>query len=209
MAEELQHLIERIQREAVDTGEQQAAQLVAQAKEKSAGLVREAEAQAKALIQKAEQDAVQFTERSTKTLQQASRDVLISVGQGVESIFAKLALESAQQALTPDTVREMLIKMAGAYAASAGGKAEILLNPQDQQALLSFFQQQFREQLQKGLTVRGDERVIKGFQISLDGGRIKHQFTPESIAEALANFLRPQLSEIVYQVARGSGGKPA
>lgn len=211
MADELQHLIERIQREAVDTGEQQASQLVAQAKEKAASLVREAESQAAALIQKAEQDAQQYTERSRQTLQQASRDLLISVGQGVENILSNLALEAVDAAMTADTVREMLVKMADAYVGRGDRerRIEVLLSPADQDKLVAFFQERYRERLQQGLVIRGDERVFKGFQVSFDGGRVKHQFTPEAIAEALANFLRPHLAEIVYAAAREGGGRKA
>ena len=39
MAEELQHLIDRIQKEAVDTAEKQSEQLIAQAKQKAAAMV--------------------------------------------------------------------------------------------------------------------------------------------------------------------------
>lgn len=207
MAEELQHLIERIQRDAVDTGEQQAAQLVAQAKDKAAALVKEAEARAQALVQKAEQDAQQYTERSKQTLQQASRDLLISVGQGVDQIFSKLLVQEAAQALTPETMRDMLAKMADAYHQS--GPVEVLVNPQDQAKLVALLKERLKAQMEKGLTVRGDERVLKGFQVSLSGGRVKHQFTPEAIAEALSSFLRPQLAEIVYQAARQGGGAKA
>lgn len=207
MAEELQHLIERIQREAVDTGAQQAAQLVAEAKEKAATLVKEAEARAAAHLQKAEQDAQQYTQRSQQTLQQASRDLLISVGQGVDRIFERLLVEASAQALSAETMSEMLVKMADAYSRS--GPAEVLVNPQDQARLMALLKERLKAQLGSGLTVRGDERVLKGFQVSLSGGRVKHQFTPEAIAEALSGFLRPQLAEIVYQAAREGGGAKA
>ena len=209
MAEELQHLIERIQREAVDTGEQKAAQLVGQAREQAAGLLRDAEAQAKALIQKAEQDARQYAERSEHTLKQAARDLLISVGQGVEQIFARLALDSAGAALAGDSLKEMLARMVGAYATAGSGPMEVLLSSQDQEKLLAYFQERFREEMKQGLTLCGDERLARGFQVSLEGGRVKHQFTPEAIAEALSHFLRPKLAAIVYQVAREAGGVKA
>ena len=47
MAEELQHLIDRIQKEAVDTAEKQSEQLTAQAKQKAAAMVKEAEEKAR------------------------------------------------------------------------------------------------------------------------------------------------------------------
>ncbi len=209
MAEELQHLIERIQREAVDAGEQQATLLVTQAKEKAAALVQAAEQQAQALLQKADQDAQQYTQRSQQTLLQAARDLLISVGQGVEGMLAKLTEQAVGQALTPETMRDLLVKMMESYAGSAERKVEVLVSAGDQEKLMALLKDRLRAQLQQGLTLRGDERVFKGFQVSLEGGRVKHQFTAEAIAEALSAFLRPELADLVYQAARGAGGAKA
>lgn len=208
MAEELQHLIERIQREAVDTGEQEATRIVARAQEKAAALVRDAEQQAAARLEKAEQDAKQFTERSLQTLRQASRDLLITVGQGVENIVGRLAVEAAQEALTISTVQQMLVKLAEAYVGRSDRdrRIDVLLNPAEQAQLVAFFKDRYHDALQSGIEIRGDERVLKGFRVSFDAGHLTHNFTQEAIAEALANFLRPHLAEIVYQVAR-EGGK--
>lgn len=209
MAEELQHLIDRIQREAVETGEQKAAEQVAQAKEQAAALLREAEQKAHAIVQRAEQDARQYAERSQQTLQQAARDVLISVGQGVEAMLTRFAVESVGQAMTPELLKELLVKLVGSLAGPEGSKTQVLVSPQDQAKLMALLQEKLRDQMQKGLVVTGDERIIKGFQVSLEGGRIKHQFTPESIAESLSAFLRPALADIVYKAAREGGGARA
>ena len=208
MAEELQHLIERIQREAVDTGEQEATRIVARAQEKAAALVRDAEQQAAARLEKAELDAKQYTERSLQTLRQASRDLLITVGQGVENIVSRLAVEAAQEALTISTVQQMLVKLAEAYVGRGDRdrRIEVLLNPAEQAQLVAFFKDRYHDALQRGIEIRGDERVLKGFRVSFDAGHLTHNFTQEAIAESLANFLRPHLAEIVYQVAR-EGGK--
>lgn len=204
MAEELQHLIERIQKEAVDTGERQAAELVSNAKKQAAALIAEAEKQAQARLEKADRDAQQYTERSLQTLKQAARDVLITVGQGVENVVGSLASDAASAALDEATVQQMLVKLAEGYAGRTDRERsiEMLVSKADQQKLINFFQAKYQERLQTGLTIRGDERVLKGFKISMNGGRVSHDFTPEAIAEALSNFLRPHLAEVVNRVAR-------
>ncbi|MCO5044956.1 MAG: ATPase [Kiritimatiellae bacterium] len=209
MAEELQHLIERIQKEAVDTGERQAAELVSNAKKQAAALIAEAEKQAQARLEKADRDAQQYTERSLQTLKQAARDVLITVGQGVENVVGSLASDAANAALDEATVQQMLVKLAEGYAGRTDRERsiEMLVSKEDQQKLINFFQAKYQERLQTGLTIRGDERVLKGFKISMDGGRVSHDFTPEAIAEALSNFLRPHLAEVVNRVAREGGAK--
>lgn len=209
MAEELQHLIERIQREAVDTGERQAAEIVAKAKKQAAEIVAEAEKKAKAHWEKAERDAEQFTERSRKTLQQASRDLLITVGQGVENIVGSLARDAAAASLTPEIVQAMLQKLVEKYweLPERDHRIEVILSKQDQDKLIAFFKAKYQEKLQQGLEVKADERILKGFKVKLANGRVEHSFTNEAIAEALASFLRPHLAAIVYQAARESGAK--
>lgn len=217
MAEELQHLLERIQKEAVDAGEKQASELIARARQQAAQIVSEAEAKARARLEQAEKDARQFTERSIQTLRQAARDLLIAVGQGVENIISNLAAEAAEQALTYETVQEMLVKLAEAYVGRTDRerRIELMLNPTDQARLIHFFRARYNEMLKQGLVIRGDERIFRGFKVQLADGRVTHNFTQEAIAEALANFLRPHLADIVYSVAkegtaqRGQGSSAA
>ncbi len=204
MAEELQHLIERIQKEAVDQADQQAAQIASQAKAKAAAIVKEAEEKARALLAKAEKDAEVFTERSTRTLEQAARDLLISVGQGVENILADLVDEGVEKALSPKVLEQMLVKMAEAYAAHQGteGSIDLLIGPQDQKELVQYFADQYRQRLVHGVELHVDNGIFKGFKVSFREGNVYHDFTKAAIAESLANFLKPQLAEIVHRVAR-------
>ena len=208
MADELQHLIERIRKEAVEAGEKEAADLVAKAREKAAALVREAEEKARARREEAEKAAEQFAERARQTIAQASRDLLISVGQGVENIVGDLADAAARDALGPEALQQILVGMAEAYFARGGSdsRIEALCSPEDQQRLLQFFKGRYHQLLEKGLTLHADNRVFRGFKVSLAGGRVYHDFTQEAIAEALANFLRPHLAEIVTRAARGGSG---
>lgn len=204
MAEELQHLMDRIRKEAVETAEEQAAGIIARAKEKAAALVKEAEEQARAALAKAEEDAGAFTERSTRTLEQAARDLLISVGQGVENILSDVVGDAVEEALTPDVLKQMLVKMAEVYVARRGedSRIDLLISPQDQKELIAFFAEQYRQRMLHGVEIHVDNEVFKGFRVSFVESHVYHEFTKEAIAESLANFLRPRLAEIVHRVAR-------
>lgn len=204
MAEELQHLIERIQREAVDTGEQQAGKIVAQAKEKAAATVREAEAKAAAIVEKAQKDSEQFTLRGQQALAQSSRDLLITVGQGVEKIFQELVRDTIDQALDAGEIQKLLTRVVEAYLkeGSQGQPLEVLLGKEDKAAIESFFRQRFAGALEKGIEIKADARLVKGFKVRLRDRHIEHDFSRESIADAVSVFLRPILAETVYKIAR-------
>jgi len=211
MAIELQHLIDRINQEAVEKGEQEANRILAQAREQAAALVREGEAAARAHREEAEKDSAVFVERSTRTLEQAARDLLISVGQAVENIIADIVSDATDEALDPDTLKRMMVKMAQAYAERNGteSRIEVLVSKEDQSELVRFFARQYRHRLVRGLNIRANAGVRRGFRVILDNDRVHHDFTRPAIAEALGNFLRPHLAEIVFRAARAaSSSKP-
>ncbi len=203
MAEELQALLDRIQREAVDTGEQQAAKIVAQAKEKAAAMIKEAEAKAAAMAEKAEQDAQQVAQRGEQALAQSARDLLITVGRGIETIFERLVADAAEKAMTPEALQPMIARVVEGYTSTQDAQSlDVVISPEDKAALDTFFKKQFAEALKQGLTVTADPRTGKGFKVRLKDKNIEYDFSLEAIAGSLANFLRPALAEIVYKVAR-------
>lgn len=204
MAEELQHLIERIQREAVDTGEQQAAKIVAQAKDRAAALIKEAEARAAAIVEKADKDSLQFTVRGQQALAQSARDLLITVGGGVEKIFEKLVADRVEASLDPDALKAILARAVEAYLKQGGRPQdmEVLLGKEDRAAVESYFKTAFAEAMKQGLEVRTDARMSGGFKVRLKDKHVEHDFSREAIAEAVSSFLRPVLAETVYTIAR-------
>lgn len=203
MAEELQPLLEQIRKEGVEKAQKEASELLAQAKETAAQMVRDAEAKAKERVAKAETDAEVYTQRSTATLEQAARDVLITVGQGVENIISELVAESTKEALKIDVLEQMMVKMAEACAASQGEtRIELLIGEADQKALVKFFADKYREKMIHGLELHTDNEILKGFKVSFTDDSVYLDFTQEAIAEALTAFLRPKLAEIVGRVAK-------
>ncbi len=202
MAEELQSLLERIQTEAVDTATKKADEIVAKAREKAAAVVKEAEDKARQQLAQADQDAKAFAERSRKTLEQAARDLLITIGQGVNQIFARLVAESVDHGLTPDAMKTMLVKVVEAMGGDKeGAQVVVSVSPKEQQAVAQFFLNKFKHAAQKGLEVQADNEIFKGFRVTVKGENAFVDYTSEAIAESLMNFLRPQLAEIVRGVA--------
>jgi V/A-type H+-transporting ATPase subunit E len=201
MAEELQSLLERIQSESVEKAEKKAEEIVAKAKEKAAGIVKDAEAEAKQKLEKADADAQAYTQRSQKTLEQSARDLLITVGNGVENLFSKLVKESVNETLKGDVLSSMLGKICDASSIEQG--VEISVNEADQKAVADYFNAKFAQAVKDGgVEIKTDNEIIKGFTVGLKGQDVYTDFTAEAIAEALMKFLRPQLAEIVSEAAK-------
>jgi V/A-type H+-transporting ATPase subunit E len=204
MPEELQHLLKRIQTEAVDQAEKQAEEILSSARRKAAALVREAEEQARTLQVEAEREASVYTDRSQRALEQAGRDLLISIGNGVEKLLCQLMETETRTALDTSFVQSLLDKMITHYVDSkgAGESVEVLVGKQDQADLCSFAKSRWKEQMAEGVRIEVDETLDRGFRVNLKGSNLYHDFSSEAIAEAMAGMLQPNLAGIVQRVAR-------
>jgi len=202
MADELQPLIERLRREGVEKAEEEAEQIVSSAREKASGIVREAEDKRKRILEQARQEAETYTERSRKTLEQAARDVLISVSHGIENIMSDLVAETADEALDIQTLREMLVKIVERCAEKSGDtRWEVLVNPEDREKLVHFFADLYKRKMASGIQLSSDNDILKGIKVSFKEDHVYLDFTSEAVAESLSSLLRPHLAEIVKRAA--------
>ena len=199
MAEDLQALMERIQKDAVDKAELEATSIISKAKEKAAEIVKAAEDEAKAKLEQADKDAVAFTERSERTLEQSARDLLLSVGKNLEKMILDLLSHQIEKSLDETTVKSMLLSIAKSYSSDI----EVDFSEADAKALSSFVMGEFAKQLKAGVKVESDKGVKFGFRVKLDQGKVSHEFTEQAMAESLSALLRPQLAKIVNKAAQG------
>lgn len=198
MAEELKHLIEQIQKEGVEKANQQADTIISQAKERAAKLVAEAEKKAHDTLVKAKSESAAFAERSVKTLEQAARDLLITVGQGCEKVVADTLGKEVDQALTGEILQKMLLCV---IEQNKGRDLELSVSEADKAALASFCAEQAKKSGQ-AIELKSDKEVLNGFKVGFKDQKVYLDFTGEAVAEALASFLRPELAKTVSAVAR-------
>ncbi len=190
MSEDLQSLLEKINREGVEKAQAAADEIIAKAKAQAAALVKEAEAAALKAKADAEIAAKDYAARAAETIRQAARDTVISVEGAItdklvallaKDVKAALAEPKAVAALAADVVKEFAakgeVKVAAAEAVAATLKAQLAS--------------------EKNLKVETDPTLGTGFTVKLDGGRVEHSFTGAVVADELAKRLRSDLAKLV------------
>ncbi len=190
MSEDLQSLLEKINREGVEKAQAAADEIIAKAKAQAAALVKEAEAAALKAKADAEIAAKDYAARAAETIRQAARDTVISVEGAItdklvallaKDVKAALAEPKAVAALAADVVKEFAakgeVKVAAAEAVAATLKAQLAS--------------------EKNLKVETDPTLGTGFTVKLDGGRVEHSFTGAVVANELAKRLRSDLAKLV------------
>ncbi|MCF7816294.1 MAG: hypothetical protein K9M54_00290 [Kiritimatiellales bacterium] len=198
MAEELKHLIEQIQKEGVEKAEEQANTIISQAKDKAAKIIKEAEQKAHDALLKAKNESEAFAERSVKTLEQAARDLLITVGQGCEKVVMAVLGKEVDGALSAELLQKMILNVT---AQDKGGVIELSVSDADKAALAAFCAAQAKKD-GKEIALNSDSEILSGFKVGFKDKNVYLDFTGDAVANALGSFLRPELAKTVSGIAR-------
>ena len=190
MAEELQQLLEKIQRDGVDKANAEAAAIVAKAKAEAEAIVKKAQEDAAAAEAKGKADAEAYAARARETISQAARDTVLKVKEDVTKLLTQLLAQDVSAALATEAVP---LAAAAVKELVTGSGAEVAASAKFVDALRA----QLAAQAQNGVKVVADEMTGAGFTVKLDNGRVEHDFTDAAISEALAQRLRADLAKLL------------
>ena len=188
MAEELQSLIEKINRDGVEKAAAEAEKIVSAAKDEAAAIVKAAKDEAAKSAAEAQAEADASAERAKETLKQAARDAVISVEKAVSRLLENILVSNVDAALSDP-----------ATAAAIAGEAVRDVVTEGEVRAGSKISESLKSQLaaKTNLTVVIDETVGSGFTVKTDSGRIEHDFTAAVVAAELAKRLRPDLAALM------------
>ena len=190
MAEEIQQLLEKIQRDGVDKANAEAAAIVAKAKAEADAIVKKAQEDAAAAEAKGKADAEAYAARARETIGQAARDTVLKVKDDVSNLLTKLLAQNVSAALATEAVP---LAAAAVKELVTNGDAEVATSAK----LVDALRAQLAAQAQNGVKVVADEMTGAGFTVKLDNGRVEHDFTDAAISEALAQRLRADLAKLL------------
>jgi len=201
MSEVLQGLLTKIKQEGLDQAEAEGARVVAAAREKAAAIVAEAEKRAADLRARAEADAQAFAERGRAAMEQAARDILISVGDRVRARLLSLVEGAAAQAVSGDSLRAVITQAVKAYIAQGGAPLEVIVSAEDRKRLADGLLADWRKEAIQGVELKEAAGLGGGFRVKLVNQQIEHDFTAPAIAAAMEPLLRAELGAIVKKAA--------
>ena len=188
MSEELQSLIEKINRDGVEKANAEAERIVAEAREQAAMIVKTAKDEAAKSAKAAKDESELSAERAKETLRQAARDAIISVEGAVTRLLEKILAANVDDALSnPATAADI----AGDAVKTLVGTGEIIAGPKIAAALKAELASK------QNFTVVMDETLGSGFKVKMEGGRVEHDFTGATVAAELAKRLRPDLAALM------------
>ena len=186
--EDLQNLLEKINREGVEKAEAEGRRIVEAAQAKADALVKSAREQAARDKADAEKESAAAAARAAETIRQAARDIEIAVRGSVTALLEKLLAQDVNKALADEKTAVGIVAEA---IKDLTGPGEIRCGAQLAAALKS------QASGLKSFTVSVDDASGAGFTVRTDGGRVEHDFTGATVSAELARHLRPDLAKLV------------
>jgi V/A-type H+-transporting ATPase subunit E len=188
MGEDLQSLLEKINRDGVEKATAEAGRIVAEAKAKAVDIVKTAKAEAEKAKADGEKAAADYAARAAETVAQAARDTILKIEAAVTALLERVLAQNVDKTLADEANLSALV-----FDAVKGlvDTADVAVPAALVPALKA------RLAAQPHLTVTTDETLGTGFSVRLDGGRVEHTFTGEAITGELVKRLRPDLAKLV------------
>lgn len=193
MTEDLQQLLEKIQRDGVDKAKSDADKILADARAQAKALTDQAKADAEKMKSEAEKEAEAFGRRAEETIRQAARDTVLYVEKSVTDMLSAILLKDVQKSMdNTDFVSGLVAEAVRTYLS---GKENIEVAAGEK--LADVLRAELASEAENGVTIVTDENTGAGFSVRLANGRIEHAFTGAAVADALSKQLRPRLAALL------------
>lgn len=199
MAEEINQLIEKIQQEGIQAAEEKAKVIESQAKKDAGQIIEKAKNEAQIIILEAEDKIKRLEEASKTSLSQAGRNLLIGLRKEINGLLGKVLILTVRQSLQAQELSEILHSLISECVKHNKGSIVISVSKEDLERLEKTFLSGLKEELKKGITLKGSEDISAGFLISFDAGKSHFDFTDEALADYLGQYLKPKLAKLLKE----------
>jgi len=195
MESKLEHLIEKIKTDGIEEAKKSADEIIKTARKEAESIIKKAREDAQKIVAEAGKQAEKLQSNAESALRQAARDTVLVTKEKLIKLLDKVFQRELGAALSPDFMKELILKIAEHW--SGGAKLEVLVSERDLEKLRELMFVKSRSELKDTVTIKVDKGISKGFRIGLKDNNVYYDFTDESIAEFLAEFLNPGIREIL------------
>ncbi|TCK04920.1 ATPase [Marinobacterium mangrovicola] len=211
-------LIDRLRQQGVDKGQEEAAQLIAEAQHRADWLIEQAEQEAKQIRDKAMADAERLRKGGEDALKIAARDVQLLLREALGRVFAdRVRILVSEQLDDAEFMQSLLREVVCAVRDNAeldSKSVEVLLpaqfvgidelrrnpNAYREGKLSNFVQQLLAEQLREGVSFDiGDQR---GLVLRFEGEDAEMDLSDRALSELLLRHLQPRFRALLEGVIR-------
>lgn len=199
MEQKLQSLLEKIQQEGVDKGQEVANSLVNDAEQKAKEIVSAAERHAEEIRKQAAQEAEELKRNVTSELKLSAQQTVEALQQRITDLVTAQATAAPVEGAFKDKdfLKGVIESLIGQWQQDGQGAA-LHLSPEREKELYEYFSARAQESLKAGLVVKPAPTLSEGFRIGPADGSYVVSFTEADFQAFFADFLRPRTKSMLY-----------
>ena len=194
--EKIQELTDKIRREGVEKGQEEAAQIIAQAKEQAAKIVADAKVQAEAIAAQAKKAAAELDQNTKSELKLYMGQAINALKSEITNIISDKVVAESVKKLTDD--KDFLGKFTVALATEWAKQGDIVISSADAEGLKTYFAREAKALLDKGVKIEKVNGRQTLFTVEPADGSYRVDFGKEELESYFKNFLRPELVDMLF-----------
>ncbi len=202
MQKKLQELTEKIYQEGVEKANQEAEQILSDAKKQAEELLEKAKKEAAGTIEKAEKEAGDMKKNALNELQLAARQAISDVKQQIVTLIQTKTIEpeTKQAFKDEDFTRDIIHTIVKNWDPNSGDNVDlqVLLPETKQKSFEDYFKANAGKVLDKGIEVDFSDRIKGGFKIGPKDGGYLISFSDEDFDNFFKTYLRPRLISLLF-----------
>ena len=201
MADELQALLDRITEDGLQKSEAERDKILSAAKAEAEAIRRQAQEDAARLKSEAEKESDLLRVKSEQALQQAARDVKLSLQESLKQSVTTAVRNLMQSALGQANLPQIIAQVCASYLQSNGNeeRLEVLVPAASLEALTAAVKAQMVEELRQRCELSPSRHLQGGFQVTIKGSDVTYDFSDKALTEALSEHLSPRLAAILSE----------
>jgi V/A-type H+-transporting ATPase subunit E len=201
MQNKLQELTDKLYKEGLAKGKQDADNLLSQAREQAAKIVEDAKEQAAKIISNAEKTADDIRTRTEGDIKMASTQALSALRQQIAGMVEARAVGAKVDEVLADKafVGKLISTVAGAFKADgAATSLDVILPEAMKGQLQDFLADNIDKTLAAGLSFGFSDDFAEGFRIAPKDKGYYIDFSDDTFKGLLGEYLRPATSKILF-----------
>ena len=196
MENKIQALTDKIYREGVEKGNEEAQRIVSEAKKQAQQMIDEARKEAETIVANAKKSAEEQKENTKSELRLFAGQAVNALKTEVTNLLANQTVGEAVKSFTADkqALNQFIVALAGKWAENE----PIVISTAEADSLKKFFLSKAKTLLDKGVRIEQVNGMKALFSVSPADGSYKVNFGEEEFENYFKEFLRPQLVEMLF-----------
>lgn len=196
MENKIQELTDKIYREGVEKGNEEAKKIVEHSQDEARKIIDNAHKEAESILASAQKKAENLSENTKSELKLYAKQAVDALKSEIATLLTNKIIDTEIQNFIAD--KDYLNSFIVALASRWSVNEPIVISTEDAVTLKKYFERRAKELLDKGVKIEQVNGIETLFTISPADGSYKVNFGEEEFENYFKEFLRPQLVKMLF-----------